>query len=159
MQSQPLATPQNISTPSTPQEPLDTSQHGLPLEQQLHPADQHRRTQGERVEQSDGLRHRASSPASSSGDDGGLSERLDGLNVKHSSSQRAKASFQRIADYENATSPSPPKRTHSDGPAFQIVKRKGQSVEGPQLQEFPNGKQDQSQRHTLCGLSNLLQRS
>jgi len=136
MQSDPFTTPQIISNTSTPQEPSNISQYGLPLEQQLHSADQHGR---ERVEQLTGFRHRASSPTSSSGDDIGLPEQLGRLNVGDRLSTKSKASFQRIADYENATSPSPP-RVQSEGPGFTIVKRKGPSVHGPKLEEFPNGK-------------------
>lgn len=138
MQSEPHATPENISNTSTPSEASNSSQHGLPLEQQLHSADQRGRTQEERVERPAGVRYGAISPGSSSGDDIGLPEQLGRLNVGDRIDNRPKASFQRIADYENASSPSPPKQL-SEGPVFKIIKRKGHSIDGPQLQEFPNG--------------------
>jgi hypothetical protein len=45
----------------------------------------------------------------------------------------------RISEYENALSPSPPRKL-SEGPGFKVVKKKGTNRgDGPRLDEFPNG--------------------
>ncbi|RDW80761.1 hypothetical protein BP5796_05459 [Coleophoma crateriformis] len=59
------------------------------------------------------------------------------LSVGDKQEKRPKPSFQRISEYENALSPSPP-RKQNDGPAFKVVKKKGNRLDGPQLENFPN---------------------
>ncbi|KAL3427349.1 f-box and wd domain protein [Phlyctema vagabunda] len=71
------------------------------------------------------------------GASGDAVEELSRLNLGEDMSNRPKPSFQRIAEYENALSPSPP-RKQSEGPGFKVVKRKTNSVDGPQLDTFPN---------------------
>ncbi len=52
---------------------------------------------------------------------------------------KPKASFQRISEYENALSPSPP-RKQNEGPGFKVVKHKGKNtLEGTEFDKFPNG--------------------
>ncbi|QSZ34288.1 hypothetical protein DSL72_005878 [Monilinia vaccinii-corymbosi] len=69
---------------------------------------------------------------------GGVEESLRGLNLESNFENRPRASYQRIAEYENALAPSPP-RKQSEGPGFQVVKKKGNVTdEGPQLENFPN---------------------
>lgn len=76
--------------------------------------------------------------ASPAGEDAGLQSRLRGLNVDNANENRPKPSFQLISEYENALSPSSP-RKQSEGPGFKVVKKKGNRLDGPQLQNFPNG--------------------
>ncbi|CZT06765.1 related to f-box/wd-repeat protein pof10 [Rhynchosporium agropyri] len=66
-----------------------------------------------------------------------LQEQLRGLNVSNADEDRPKPTFQLISEYENALSPVPPRKL-SDGPAFKVVKKKGQRDGGPQLENFPN---------------------
>ena len=67
-----------------------------------------------------------------------LQEQLRRLNLNDTHETRPKPSFQRISEYENALSPLPP-RKENDGPGFKIIKRKGNRLSGPQLDNFPNG--------------------
>ncbi|TVY27283.1 F-box/WD repeat-containing protein [Lachnellula hyalina] len=61
----------------------------------------------------------------------GIQKQLAGLNPED---ERRK----RISEYENALSPSPP-RKQSEGPGFKVVKKKGATRgDGPQLDNFPN---------------------
>ncbi|TVY37226.1 F-box/WD repeat-containing protein [Lachnellula occidentalis] len=61
----------------------------------------------------------------------GMHKQLAGLNLED---ERRK----RISEYENALSPSPP-RKQSEGPGFKVVKKKGATRDGgPQLDDFPN---------------------
>lgn len=69
----------------------------------------------------------------------GVEESLRGLNLETNVQNCPRPSYQRIAEYENALAPSPP-RKQSEGPGFQVVKKKGSTGdEGPQLESFPNG--------------------
>lgn len=61
-----------------------------------------------------------------------------GARLSTSRAKVSKSSAHRIAEYENALSPSPP-RLNSEGPAFKIVKSKGTKLGGPLLDMFPNG--------------------
>ena len=62
----------------------------------------------------------------------GMQKQLAGLSLED---ERRK----RISEYENALSPSPPRKL-SEGPGFKVVKKKGATRgDGPQLDEFPNG--------------------
>ncbi|KAI9649620.1 hypothetical protein NHQ30_002201 [Ciborinia camelliae] len=69
----------------------------------------------------------------------GVDESLRRLNLETNfENHRPRPSYQRISEYENALAPSPP-RKQSEGPGFQVVKKKGgSSDEGPQLENFPN---------------------
>ncbi|KAF8861856.1 putative F-box/WD repeat-containing protein pof10 [Acephala macrosclerotiorum] len=124
----------NESSPYTPNETTpeqtNTSQYGFSPEQ-LPPA-----------EQRGSLEEFAESAGSSRGnvaasDDVGLQEQVRGLSVTDSNLPKPKPSFARISEYENALSPSP-LRNQSGGPAFKVVKKKGNIVDGIQLDQFPN---------------------
>ncbi|KAJ8060401.1 hypothetical protein OCU04_010730 [Sclerotinia nivalis] len=69
----------------------------------------------------------------------GVQESLRGLNLETNFENGPRPSYQRIAEYENALAPSPP-RKQPEGPGFMVVKKKGsmRSDEGPQLEDFPN---------------------
>lgn len=82
----------------------------------------------------DGLVEPASSGVQ---DDADLPEQLRRLNVHEQGEKRPKASFQRIAEYENALSPSPARKR--EGPAFKIVKQKGNKAGTISFETFPNG--------------------
>ncbi len=90
-------------------------------------------------------------------EDAGLRSRLRGLNIGEIY-ERPKPSFQLISEYENALSPSPP-RKQSEGPGFKIVKKKGNRLDGPQLQNFPNGMPLCTTLPGQCLVSNYYQRS
>lgn len=64
---------------------------------------------------------------------------LGRLNLRDNNEQRPKPSFQRISEHENALAPSP-RRKSSDGITFKVIKKKGNRLDGPQLDAFPNGK-------------------
>lgn len=68
---------------------------------------------------------------------------------------RPKPTFNRISEYENALSPAPRRRS-SDGITFKVIKKKGNRLDGPQLDTFPNGK---LASHTQIRYSYYLQRS
>jgi hypothetical protein len=80
---------------------------------------------------------RIAADALSSGD-ARLQDELRRLSLDDANETRPKPSFQRISEYENALTPSPP-RKQSEGPGFKIIKKKGNRVDAPQLDEFPNG--------------------
>ena len=61
-----------------------------------------------------------------------------GLNIRDENENRPKASFQVISEYENALSPSPARKS-SEGLGFKVIKKKGHRLDGPQLENFPNG--------------------
>lgn len=67
-----------------------------------------------------------------------LPDQLSRLSLDKKSETRPKPSFQRISEYENALSPSPPRKPNH-GPIFTVVKKPGNALSGPQLENFPNG--------------------
>lgn len=78
----------------------------------------------------------ASAPASG---DAEVIQRLRQTNLNGNVEDRIRPSVQRIAEYENALLPQPPKK-QDEGPGFKIVKKKkGHTLDGPQLDRFPNG--------------------
>lgn len=111
----------NQSTP----EPSTVSQYGFSPEQ-LHPAID-RGSVTESADSGDDDEH----------DDAALQEQLRGLSVSDKKS-KPKPSFSRISEYENALSPSPP-REQNEGPGFKVIKKKGNRLDGVQLDHFPNG--------------------
>ena len=117
----------NISNPS---DLVNTSQYGFPANQ-LPTAD-HR---GASLDEDAAS---ASSPGDQSPSDAELRGQLSRLSLEDSGETRPKPSFQRISEYESAFSPSPPKK-HNGGPGFKVVKKAGNSLDGPQLENFPNG--------------------
>lgn len=75
----------------------------------------------------------------SASNDAEVVERFRQTNLNGHSENRERPSFQRIAEYENALMPQTPKK-EDEGPAFKIVKKKkGHTLDGPQLDKFPNG--------------------
>lgn len=124
-------------------EPSLASQYGFPLPEHLHPADQRSESAGS---SDDGN--------AADDDDVELQEQLRGLNVSDNGQTKPKPSFSRISEYENALSPSPP-RKHSEGPSFKVIKKKGNRLDGVQLDQFPNGK-SRNQTRPVGLLSHLL---
>ncbi|KAG9232802.1 putative F-box/WD repeat-containing protein pof10 [Amylocarpus encephaloides] len=127
MQSQPHEI-SNVSHAVNNAEPTPSSQHGI-LPADLLPADLRAPREG----QCDGL-------ARSSGESAGGAEVQDEfgrLDLSKRTQDRPKPSFQRISEYENALSPSPTRKDR-EGPGFKVVKRKGQTLDGIQLDQFPN---------------------
>jgi len=133
--------PTEASTPLQPQtnasEPSDASHHGF-LPAHLHPADLRNPLEEDRVE-SPGS-HRGSDRAESdSRENTSLPAQLRRLRLDEGIESKPKASFQRISEYENALSPSPP-RKQNEGPGFKVVKHKGKNtLEGTEFDKFPNG--------------------
>lgn len=124
---------------TTPQTPPTSSQHGSPLDRpDLRSTDQQSLPIDERVEGTDTTSESDRSPTDQRGGFPSLTRQLEGLNVADGSTATAKPKYYQISDYENASSPSPP-RKNSDGPAFKVIKRKGHNVASVQLDEFPNG--------------------
>lgn len=119
MLSEPLDSSTRELTPDTP----DTSSkphHGKPLRASQSP---------ELLSQSD-----AGSPAGRGSRERGDSGLLNFTTA--SGGTRPKPSYQRIAEYESALSPSP--KSDWEGPAFQVIVKKGPYA-GTNLVKFPNG--------------------
>ena len=140
MQSEPNEISPNASNLATPQPQTDSSQHGFPLDEpDLRSSDQHDLSREERVERSLSPTCRNQAHAERRGEPVELQEQLERLSITDRVNEQSVApKYQQIADYENAASPSPP-RKNSEGPAFKIIKRKGQVTSTVQLDEFPNG--------------------
>lgn len=73
-----------------------------------------------------------------SADEQGLQEQVRGLNIQDEDENRPKPTFQLISEYENALSPCPARKSN-EGLGFKVVKKKGHRLDGPQLENFPNG--------------------
>jgi hypothetical protein len=135
MQPEPIETSNSIPTQINPPQPTNASQHGI-LSEEPHSA-------GVRDHMHETHLTAESSPspnaidAPSSGD-ARLQEELQRLSLSDRNDTRLKPSFQRISEYENALTPSPP-RKQSEGPDFKVIKKKGNRLDGPNLDEFPNG--------------------
>lgn len=69
--------------------------------------------------------------------DGALEARLRRLSVGRATPTKSHA--RRIAEYENAMSPVAPK-PEVEGPGFKVIKKKGHRLDGPRLEQFPNGR-------------------
>lgn len=126
MQPEPIEISSQLNLSTIPAD-FDTSQHGSyvpPLNSAL---------------QAHGQPGHFSSHTSSPepGTPGNLEAHARRLSVSGRSTP-AKASAQRISDYENALCPTPPKPEY-EGPGFKVMKRKGHRLDGPQLDRFPNG--------------------
>lgn len=135
MQPERTETSNNIPTQINAPQPINTSQYGI-LSEELHSAglrDPPHETQLF-AESSASLN---ATDALSSGDTR-LQDELRRLSLSDRADTRPKPSFQRISEYENALTPSPP-RKQSEGPGFRIIKKKGNKLDGPKLDEFPNG--------------------
>ncbi|PQE10178.1 hypothetical protein CJF32_00000703 [Rutstroemia sp. NJR-2017a WRK4] len=133
MQSSPSEYSTHFPSHETPTDFTDSSNYGF------HPPQIH---SGE-LASSRGSSSGGSSPSIGSAGwqsplDGGVEESLRRLNIETNGEHHPRPSYQRIAEYESALSPTPPKK-HSEGPAFKVVRKKGGKVdEGPQLENFPN---------------------
>jgi hypothetical protein len=137
MQSEPI----EASTQPQPQinasEPSNASHHGF-LPAHLHPADLRDPLEEERVESPD-PDHPADTAESESGEHTSLPTRMQQLRLSRGIENKPKASFQRISEYENALSPSPP-RKQSEGPGFKVIRHKGKNtLDGTEFEKFPNG--------------------
>jgi hypothetical protein len=132
--------PTELSTPAptlnNSSERVDASQYGF-LANQLPSADARVSPLDERA---------ASAGPGAAPDESGtrspgraeLQEQLGRLNLDDSNETRPKPSFQLISEYENALLPSTP-RKHNEGPGFKVVKKQSSTLDGPQLENFPNG--------------------
>ncbi|EHL00138.1 F-box [Glarea lozoyensis ATCC 20868] len=120
-----------IPNTSSASVPSTSSEHGI-LANELQSADLHDSVNvAERSGRAD------EGGEASSVDTEGAQDEFRRLNLRESNEERPKPSFQRISEYENALSPSPPRKA-SEGPGFKVVKKKGGRTDGPQLDQFPN---------------------
>jgi hypothetical protein len=131
----------DASTPFQPQtnasDPSNASHHGS-LADNLHPGDVRDPFEEDRVEPpGSGRPPNASGPESR--EDTTLPTQSRRLRLDQGNENKPKASFQRISEYENALSPSPPRKP-SEGPGFKVIKHKGKStLDGTEFENFPNG--------------------
>jgi hypothetical protein len=132
MQPEPNETPTQVPTQINASELINTSQYGIRSEE-LHSAGVRDSLHEERLSTDSNPTPNAIGALSS-----GLQDELRRLSLGDRNDSRPKPSFQRISEYENALTPSPP-RKQSEGPGFKIVKKKGHTLDGPQLDMFPNG--------------------
>jgi hypothetical protein len=136
MQPEPIKTSTHILNPSNASEPTNAPQHGIRPEE-LHSADESDPLHEERVS-ADSSPAPSAIQANPTGDTR-LQDELRRLSMGDRTDTRPKPSVQRISEYENALSPSPP-RKQSEGPWFKIIKKKSDILDGPQLGAFPNGR-------------------
>jgi hypothetical protein len=137
MQPEPIEVSTQLQPQTSASEPSNASRHGF-LPAHLHPADLRDPLEEDRVE-SPGPGHPADAAESEPREDTGLPTQLRRLRLDQGVENKPKASFQRISEYENALSPSPP-RKQSEGPGFKIIKHKGKStLDGTEFERFPNG--------------------
>jgi hypothetical protein len=116
----------------------NTSQYGS-LPDQLSSADVRHNLSDERHISASSSRAPDAVEADSSDDAELHEEQFRRLNIgKDSKYARPKASFQRISEYESALSPSSSRKQY-EGPGFKIIKKKGNRLDAPQLESFPNG--------------------
>jgi hypothetical protein len=137
MQSEPI----EASTPFQPQtnasDPSNASHHGF-LANHLHPGDLRGPLEDGSVE-SPGSGRPADAPGPESREDTSLPTQLRRLRLDQGNENKPKASFQRISEYENALSPSPPRKPR-EGPGFKVIKHKGKNfLDGTEFEKFPNG--------------------
>lgn len=129
MQPELNATSQNVSTPNDASAPSNASQHGfLP---NLPPSAELRNSLEDEQSWSSDAGNAASLESSP------LQQRIGRLSLRESDENRPRPSFQQISEYENALAPSP-RRKSSEGPAFKVIKKKLNRLDGPQLDNFPN---------------------
>jgi hypothetical protein len=148
MQPEPSELSTDILNTLDAQDPDNTSQHGF-LPNELHSADLRDHlpdgsaASGCSIRASDVIETQLSDEAELH------EEQLRGLSFGGSHETRSKPSFQRISEYENALSPSTPRRQY-EGPGFKIINKKGNRLDGPQLVSFPNGTNSLHFRSSLC---------
>jgi hypothetical protein len=133
MQSEPTENFTDTRNTNHTEGSANASQHGF-LAQQIQSTDTRDSSRNEVVASG------VSGPVADAGArlSDGTEEQLRRLSLGDGNETRPKPSFQRISEYENALSPSTP-RKQSEGPGFKIVKNKGNRLDGPQLANFPNG--------------------
>ncbi|RDL30345.1 putative F-box repeat-containing protein pof10 [Venustampulla echinocandica] len=140
MQPEPTETSTPLSNNINPLETNDNSQYGFHDHEELQSADLQLR--GPLVEDRAGFAaSNRTSPGTGSPPSNGprVQEELARLSLggRSGENSRPKPSFQRISEYENALSHSPPRR-QSEGPGFKVIKKKGRRLDAPQLDQFPN---------------------
>jgi hypothetical protein len=132
MQPEPIETSTELSNSSLVEQSIETSQHGFQsLDVQLAGSANEQNTELARPQSS-----QTTGGTSPSND--GVRNRLERLNFPSPREDLPRVIVQRIAAYENASSPPPPKR-HTEGPLFKVVKKSSTKMEGLRLEEFPNG--------------------
>ncbi|KAH8787722.1 putative F-box/WD repeat-containing protein pof10 [Hyaloscypha finlandica] len=136
MQPEPTEASTDVHPQINASELSNASHHGF-LPAHLHPADIRDPLEEERVESPD-----PGPPAdvaeSGSREDTSLPAEFRRLRLDQGVENKPKASFQRISEYENALSPSPP-RKQSEGPGFKVIKHKGKNAfDGTEFEKFPN---------------------
>jgi hypothetical protein len=137
MQPEPTEASTDIHPQINASELSNTSHHGF-LPAHLHPADIRDPLEEERIESPD-PGHPAGVAESGSREDTSLPAEFRRLRLDQGVENKPKASFQRISEYENALSPSPP-RKQSEGPGFKVIKHKGKDAfDGTEFEKFPNG--------------------
>jgi hypothetical protein len=130
MQPEPTELPEESPNSLNPSDLVNTSQYGLLTD--------HLPAAGLRKSPLEGNPTPGGSSAARSLSDAALPGNLSRLSSDDNHGSRPKPSFQRISEYENALSPSPPKR-RNNGPGFTVIKKPGNALHGPQLENFPNG--------------------
>ena len=130
MQPEPTELLEQSPNSPNPSDLVNASQYGLPTD--------HLPAAGLRVSSPEGDAAPGASSAARSLGDAALPGNLSRLSLDDNNGSRPKPSFQRISEYENALSPSPPKR-RNNGPGFTVIKKPGNALHGPQLEDFPNG--------------------
>jgi hypothetical protein len=133
MQPELNETSQNIHTPNNAPTPSNTSQYGF-HPQHLPSADLRDPLEDDQPWSSD-AGNVAEPPSLESSP---MPQRRARLNRRDSNENRPKPSFQQISEHENALAPSP-RRKSSEGPTFKVIKKKSNRLDGPQLDNFPNG--------------------
>jgi hypothetical protein len=146
MQPEPIDTSSPITTPSNASEHINASQYGIRPDE-LHSAGTRDSLHLDRLSAESS--HTPNAIQAPSIGDSVLQEELRRLSSGDRNDPRPNPSFQRISEYENALSPSPP-RQRNEGPGFKIIKRKSNGINGPQLDAFPNGMCHLLLRHMLC---------
>jgi len=134
MQSEPIETSNSNPTQTDAEQPTNASQYGIFHDE--HSAEVRNSLHETRISAE-------SSPSPDAVDsqpsrDVRLRDELRRLSIGDRKDTRPKPSFQRISEYENALTSSPT-RKQSEGPGFKIIKKKGNRLDAPQLDEFPNG--------------------
>ena len=135
MQPEPFEISTHVTIPANASEPINASQYGIRPEE-LHSTGVCDPLHEMHLSAESSSPANAIEPSSSRG--ARLHKELRRLSLGERNDTRPKPSYQRISEYENALSPSPP-RKQTEGPGFKIVKKKANRLDGPQLDEFPNG--------------------
>jgi hypothetical protein len=132
MHPEPIETPTALSDISVLEQPINASQHGF-QSLEVEPAGS---LNDSRSESTQALASSDATRTTIDRENGG--QTLRRLNVVLSDENRSKPSVKRIAEHENAFAPVTPKK-QAKGPLFRVVRKSSISVNGPQLEDFPNG--------------------